>query len=146
MLWLPRHTGNMTFSVIINFPLHSCICTFILLVWKMIRGQRSWLKSILLCVGAQVKDMQGGFSLCKLCKPILSNFAICSMKNYTGSALILSMNIWKSTKYVTLLAFPLFTLVLFFLFLWCFTFYWSWMFPSLQKKPSSFMFCHMHFN
>lgn len=75
---------------------------------KLIRGQRQWLKSVLLCVEAQAKNTLF-FSHCKLCKTTIFNSAVCSRKNYTHSALGLSTNIWKSTKYVMLVAFSLFS-------------------------------------
>lgn len=62
---------------------------------KLIGGQRPWPHNILLCVEARVKVMHFSF-LYKLWKPTLSNFAVCSMKSYTGSALILSTNTVKA--------------------------------------------------
>lgn len=106
MLWLSWHTRNMYFSVIINFPLHSCIWSFILLGWKT-----DWRTETIVekCVWKYRWKIPIFFFLCKLCKTTIFSFAVCSTKNYSGSALVLSTNIWKSTKYVILVAFPLFS-------------------------------------
>lgn len=97
--------GECLSQWLLTFPFTLVFVFLFYLAEKLIRGQRPWPKSILLCMEAQVKDMQF-FFLCKLCKPRLCNFAVCSMKNCTESALVLSTNIWKSTKYIILLPFP----------------------------------------
>lgn len=72
---------------------------FILLGWKTYQRTKTMTEKYFIVCGSKGKRY-GFFFLCELCKLTLPNFAAWSMENCTTlcTTLILSTNIWKSTK------------------------------------------------